>query len=684
MMVTERQLSSQKIIKALKLTRNRSAIKIVIITFFACLLLASCGGTETPERGFRSVRSIAGPESGFGEPFGIAALGDEIFVSDGQHGRIMRISGHMAPVLETDLSTPSGLAFDASDNLIVADTGSHIVKRIASDGTSAVVAGSRGDSGFADGHAAKFNGPVGVAVAPDGGIYVSDTYNDRIRSIGKDGSVRTVAGAERGFADGPGASAKFDTPLGIVMWGERLLVADAGNARIRVVEPDGSVWTLAGNGESALKDGFLNSASFVRPTAIAVAPNGVIYVADGNAIRAIGRRAFPFVETISDSRRGFRDGTPLAARFNRPSGLAVDDKGRLIVADSDNGLIRVFETDTAAETPNIKPKEFTAVDFRMLQPPRWPYDPPEAKRDIAGTLGEIRGEYAKDESFVRFHNGLDIAGAYGETARFLRDEKVLDPMSAENFGTLRELVRLPTIGYIHINLGRDTSGRTYDDPRFIFSYDPTGKMYDVRVPHGASFKAGEPVGALNAMNHVHMIAGPTGAEMNALGALVLPNVSDGIPPTIDKVEVFDENWRPIETVSPGSRITLSGKARITVRAHDRMDGNPERRKLGVYRVGYQMIAPDGTPKTGIDWTITFDRNPPFEAVKTVYAKGSKSGPTGETIFNYIVTNRLNAEGFGDGFLDAAQLDAGQYTVRVYAADFFGNQAFKDIQIEVIK
>jgi hypothetical protein len=257
-------------------------------------------------------------------------------------------------------------------------------------------------------------------------------------------------------------------------------------------------------------------------------------------------------------------------------------------------------------------------------------------------------------------------------------------MSAENYGTLRELVRLPTIGYIHINLGRETSGRTYNDPRFIFSHDPNGKMYDVRVPRGASFKAGEPVGTLNAMNHVHMIAGPTGGEMNALDALVLPNVSDGIPPVIDKVEVFDENWGPIETVSPGARITLTGKTRITVRAHDRMDGNPERRKLGVYRVGYQVIDSGGTTKGEINWTITFDRNPPFEAVKTVYAKGSKSGPTGETIFNYIATNRLNKEGFGEGFLDPSQFEAGQYTVRVYAADFFGNQAFKDIQIEVKK
>ena len=668
----------------MKLTRTRSAIKIVIITFFAGLLFTACGRPETHGTAFRSVRAIAGPESELGEPYGIAFKGDEIFVSDGAAGKIWKISGGTVTEFAADLDTPSGIAFEANGDLIVADSGSHTIKRITAAGTLTTIAGADGRPGYVDLSGSLFMGPVGIAVAPSGDIYIADTYNDRIRKIYREnGEVITLSGSRRGFADGSGPNSKFDTPLGLAMWGERLLVADAANARIRVVEPDGTAWTLAGTGESKLQDGTLSSASFVGPTAIAVAPDGVIYVADGNAIRAIGRRAFPFVETISDSRRGFRDGAPLAARFNRPSGLAVDASGRLIVADSDNGLVRVFETDSAAGTSNIKPREYTAEEFRKLQPPRWPYDPPEAKRDIAGTLGEIRGEYAKDDSFVRFHNGLDIAGGYGEAARFLRDEKVLDPMSAENFGTLRELLRLPTIGYIHINLGREVNGRLYNDPRFIFSYDPGGKMYDVRVPRGASFKAGEPVGTLNAMNHVHMIAGPTGTEMNALDALVLPNVSDGIPPTIDKVEVFDENWRPIEAVSPGARINLTGKTRITVRAHDRMDGNPERRKLGVYRVGYQLIPAGGTPGE-IDWTITFDRNPPFEAVKTVYAKGSKSGPTGETIFNYIVTNRLNKDGYGEGFFDAAQFGAGQYTIRVYAADFFGNQAFKDIQIEVKK
>ena len=120
----------------------------------------------------------------------------------------------------------------------------------------------------ADGPAleALFNGPTGVAVFPDGRVAVADTYNDRIRII-ENGIVRTLAGGERGFADG--LAARFDTPLGIAIWrGDKLLVADSGNRRIRVVEPDGSVWTLAGDGGYELRDGLPASASLVGPTAV--------------------------------------------------------------------------------------------------------------------------------------------------------------------------------------------------------------------------------------------------------------------------------------------------------------------------------------------------------------------------------------------------------------------------------
>jgi hypothetical protein len=471
----------------------------------------------------------------------------------------------------------------------------------------------------------------------------------------------------------------------LALWQDgRLLVADSANQRIRVIEPGGGTWTLAGNGSSDLKDGLLTTAILVQPTAIAVGTDGTIYFADGNAIRAIGKRVFSFVETVSNDRAGLVDGAPLQARFNRPSGLAFDAAGNLLVADSDNQLVRVFSGGTAGQeiTPEEKEKlRYTPGEFRGLQPPRWPYDPPAATREIAGTLGELRGKVEDKEIPIRFHNGLDVVGAYGETARFIRDEKVLRPFAAENFETPRELLRMPTLGYIHIRLGRDQTGRPFGDGRFQFEKGPDGKLAGVRVPRGTKFRAGEPVGTLNAMNHVHLIAGRTGAEMNAIDALTLPGISDSRPPIVESVDVFDENWLKIETAAPDPRIKLAGKTRIVVRAFDQMNGNNARRRLGVYAAGYQVLK-DNKPLSNVNWTIRFDRMPDTQAAKFVYAAGSKSGATGETIFNYIVSNNVTGDVFREDFFDAGKLEQGIYTLRVHISDYFGNISTKDINFEV--
>jgi sugar lactone lactonase YvrE len=660
----------------------------------AAVTLSACGVDEP--RAFQRVVTVAGFVDKTSEPFGIAERDGDIYISDGQNGRIVRIKpGSDRTEFATDLNTPSGIAFDNDGNLFIADSGTSTVKKIDSSGVVSAVAGVENKRGFADGeaNAATFNSPVGIAVTENGRIFVSDTYNDRIRVI-EHGIVSTLAGGGRGYVDDSGVNARFDTPLGIAIWGERLLVADTGNRRIRVVEPDGSVWTLAGDGSYERRDGMPLLAGFVQPTALSVSADGVIYVADGNAIRAVGGRAFAFVETISGDHRGFQDSSLRASQFNRPSGIAFSTEGELLIADSDNALVRklAFADETAkgktgdktvVTAPEPVLKQITAEEFRSLQPPRWPYDPADAKRDIAGTLGEIRGGLKDDTSQVWFHNGLDVAGGYGETAHFVRDEKVLDPMSADNFNTLRELIRMPTLGYIHIRLGRDRDNRTFGDERFVFNFDTASNaMSGVRVPRGAAFRAGEPIGTLNPMNHVHLVAGRSGSEMNALAALTLPGVSDSVVPVIEKVTLFDENWNEIETNPANARIKLTGKTRIVVRAFDRMDGNPERRRLGVYRLGYMLIEEPAKAGTPNNWTITFDKMPPNDAVRFVYGKGSHSGATGETIFNYIVTNRLNSGRYSEGFIDPNTLGTGQHTIRVYAADFFGNTATKDILVEV--
>ena len=646
-----------------------------------------CGSTSHPGP-LRNVSTVAGKKGEIGEPFGIAFRGNEMFVSDGQNGQIWTVTGDNLNVFARGLDTPSAIAFDKAGNLLVADAGSNTVRSISSNGETVTIAGIEGQRGFADGPAAAalFSGPIGLAISKDGKIFVADTYNDRIRVI-ENGQVTTFAGGSPGFADGVGTDAKFHTPCGIAVWRDRLLVADTGNRRIRVVEPDGRVWTLAGSGELALKDGLLSASAFVQPTAIAVDERGAIFVADGNAIRQIAGDPFPFVRTISSPGRGLRDGVASKARFNRPSGLALDQSGSLLVADSENRLVRRFDvsqTGGAITSDEIKALRETPENFRTLQPPRWPYDPPDAKRDIAGTLGEIRGELPETKDQARFHNGLDIAGAYGETARFVRTEKVLKPIAAENFGTTRESLRMPSMGYIHIRLGRDVSGVPFADNRFQFEKNAVGKPVDVRVPRGALFNAGEPIGTLNTMNHVHLIAGRSGSEMNALDALIFPGLTDSRPPTIEKVSLFDENWNEIETRGNASRIKLSGKTRIVVRAFDQTDGNSDRRRLGIYEAGYQVLDANGAQVSDTNWNIKFDRMPSAAAVKFAYAAGSKSGATGETIFNYIATNVVSGDEFHEGFLDIAALGGGQYTLRVSVADYFGNITHKDIMFEVIK
>jgi DNA-binding beta-propeller fold protein YncE len=657
--------------------------KYRLLTIALCVVTVVSSCSKPVPVSYTNVVTIAEASSEFGEPFGITVKGEETYVSDGANGRIMKIvKDGTVSEFASGLDTPSSIAFAKNGDLIVADTGSNTIKTVSPSGQVRFDAGVDGKSGLFDGpaNAALFNGPVGIAVDENDRIFVTDTYNDRIRLI-QNGQVSTFAGGQRGYRDG--RNAQFDTPLGLAVWRDKILVADADNRRIRVIESDGSVWTLAGNGEQALKDGPLFEASFVRPTAIAVNDRDQIFIADGNAIRVIkGRGVFPYVVTLAGGSRGFRDGIARNTRFNRPSGLAFAADGSLLIADSENGFVRAIGALTI-KGQNASQKQFSAEAFKRMQPPRWPYDPPEAPRDVAGTLGELRGTVGSDVP-LRFHNGLDIAGAYGETARFIRSEKVLDPISTENFGNLRELIRLPQIGYIHIRLGRDQNDRILPSTKFQPTYDSGNKLIDVRIPRGAKFEAGEPIGTLNAMNHVHLIAGPSGGEINALAALELPGIKDSIAPTIESSTVFDQNWAPVETKVPRGRIKLAGKFRVVVRAFDRMDGNSDRRKLGVYKLGYQVFRDDGLPVGEAIWSILFDRMPPNEAAKFVYARGSQSGATGETIFNYVVTNRLDGDRSHDDVFDTANLSPGNYTIRVFAGDYFGNISTKDILIEVNK
>lgn len=666
------------------MTLHRSLTILTIVLLWLAALGCGIGGHSAKFP--TAVTTFAGRDGAFGEPFGIAVRDGDMYVSDGEKSCIWKIDQQgKAAIFASGLNTPSQIAFLPDGKLVVADTGSSTIRSIDISGAVTIIAGIEKDVGDNDGAAleARFRAPIGVATDADGRIFVADTYNDRIRVI-ENGTVRTLSGSTRGFADG--AAAQFDTPSGLAVWKGLVLVADTGNGRIRAVEMDGSVWTLTGGGDGRSANSTLSSASFYRPVGLAVGPNDELFVADRSTLRYVGG-AVPRIRTLNDPSRGLRDGNLGNSRFNRISGLAVDEKGRLFVADSDNRVVRIVETEPTK--PPISPDDAAKLQYpsEMIQErapelPRWPYDPPDQKRDIAGTFGEVRGKVTGETTDVlHFHNGLDIAGSYGETARIVRSETVLEPTAADNFGTLRELVRLPQLGYIHIRLGRNANGTTFGDPRFLFSTDAAGKLNGVRIPRGTNFTAGEAIGTLNPMNHVHLVAGRSGYEMNALDALVLPNVSDGITPVIESVQM-SINGHEIETNAHVSRIQLAGNVRLLAEAYDRMDGNPDRRKLGLYKLGWQLIKGDGTPAADVDWTLKFDLLPQPDAVPFVYAKDSYSGATGITRFIYIVSNRVSGDHVQENVIGLRNLEQGKWSLRVSAADRFGNLATKDISFEV--
>ncbi len=117
-------------------------------------------------------------------------------------------------------------------------------------------------------------------------------------------------------------------------------------------------------------DGFLSS-EFCRTVAVTVDMYGVIYVADGNAIRAIGRRFFPLVETFTDTKRGFADGELRLSQFNRIGGLASDETGNLFVSRRGKSSGQSFDRRGKNRRGNIwrikrKNSRFTPQEFRQF------------------------------------------------------------------------------------------------------------------------------------------------------------------------------------------------------------------------------------------------------------------------------------------------------------------------------
>lgn len=218
---------------------------------------------------------------------------------------------------------------------------------LTNKGCVATFAGS-GATGSADGpaHLASFDHPFGVAVDAAGAVYVGDSFNHVIRLI-TGGTVSTFAGTgsfQTYPFDGPAASATFFLPDGLALDGAALYVAEAGFNVIRRIT-GGQVLVLAGSSAPCSLDGPLKQACFAGPTGLAVTPGGTVYVAD-HQNHLIRRIANGQVETFAGvTSPGFYNGQRLSSQFNYPTDVAVDPGGAVLVADQDNHCVRKIEND---------------------------------------------------------------------------------------------------------------------------------------------------------------------------------------------------------------------------------------------------------------------------------------------------------------------------------------------------
>jgi sugar lactone lactonase YvrE len=325
------------------------------------------------------------------------------------------------------LNSPRGLSVDSSGNIYVAEYLGHTIRKVTPTGVVSTVVGAAGSIGSTDGQgsAARFKYPSGVSADASGNLYVADAGNATIRKVTSTGVVTTLAGTadSSGSADGTGSTALFYINDGASVRpggigsdrSGNVYVADTANHTIRKVTPTGLVTTLAGTaGSLGSADGMTGTARFYRPSGVAVDGFGTIFVADyyngairkmtasgdvttltreflypsGVAVDRAGnvyvadtpshtiRKVTPTGVTITlagaEGIRGSADGTGSAARFNYPTGVAVDGTGNVYVADGNNTIRKVTSTSVvttlAGTAGNSGSIDGTGATARFLSP----------------------------------------------------------------------------------------------------------------------------------------------------------------------------------------------------------------------------------------------------------------------------------------------------------------------------
>lgn len=261
-------------------------------------------------------------------------------------------------LVTADTVQPFAVDYDKDGNVFFVEmNGGEKLKRVEADGKIATLAGNgkkslAGDGG--DAMKAEFNGMHNLAVAPDGTIYLADTFNNCIRKYDPAAKkVEAFAGTgKKGFSGdgGPAAKAEFSSTICIALTadGGKIYVADIGNKRVRAIDTKTCVVsTVAGNGKAGVpKDGELaKDAPLVDPRAVAVDAKGNVYILErgGHSLRVVDFEGkIKTVAGTGKAGKGGDGGPALSAAMSGPKFLSIDRDGSVLIADTENHQIRRY------------------------------------------------------------------------------------------------------------------------------------------------------------------------------------------------------------------------------------------------------------------------------------------------------------------------------------------------------
>lgn len=267
-----------------------------------------------------------------------------------------RFGGDGGPALQAQLFAPYDLVFDAEGNLLIADTFNHRIRRIDRQGIITTVAGTGQAPAAGYGNPApkdSLNNPQSIALDREGHILVADTFNQVVRRIDPKGAITIFAGSVAGFGGDGGAAlqAQMNLPMAVAVAPDGgVYISDAGNSRIRRVTPDGKIQTIVGYGPAqdtygagfAGDGGPAEKAKIFSATDLKCDVAGNLYISDSGNHRIRVVRGGVITTIAGSGRQGFKgDGGPaLEAELNTPQKIAIAKDGSIFIADRANHRVR--------------------------------------------------------------------------------------------------------------------------------------------------------------------------------------------------------------------------------------------------------------------------------------------------------------------------------------------------------